>query len=68
MNIAAELQTFFRAALAEMIEGDRADELEELIAMVRPSQDAKFGDYQANCAMPLAKRLGKPRATWRRPS
>jgi arginyl-tRNA synthetase len=28
--------------------------------MVRPSQDAKFGDYQANCAMPLAKRLGRP--------
>ena len=28
--------------------------------MVLPSQDAKFGDYQANCAMPLGKRLGKP--------
>jgi arginyl-tRNA synthetase len=31
--------------------------------MVRPAQDARFGDYQANCAMPLAKVLGrKPRA------
>jgi arginyl-tRNA synthetase len=28
--------------------------------MVRPSQDPKFGDYQANCAMPLAKLLGRP--------
>jgi arginyl-tRNA synthetase len=28
--------------------------------MVLPTQDAKFGDYQANIAMPLAKRLGKP--------
>lgn len=27
--------------------------------MVRPTQDAKFGDYQANCAMQLAKTLGK---------
>ena len=26
--------------------------------MVKPAQDAKFGDYQANCAMPLAKQLG----------
>ena len=28
--------------------------------MIRPSQDAKFGDYQANFAMPLGKKLGKP--------
>src|SRR5262249_23662425 len=32
------------------------------VAMVRPAQDARFGDYQANCAMALAKVLGrKPR-------
>jgi arginyl-tRNA synthetase len=31
----------------------------ELVDMIRPSGDAKFGDYQANCAMPLGKRLGK---------
>ncbi|MBV9123346.1 MAG: arginine--tRNA ligase [Planctomycetes bacterium] len=31
-------------------------------AMVKPAQDARFGDYQANCAMSLAKVLGrKPR-------
>src|SRR4029450_3654360 len=29
-------------------------------AMVRPAQDARFGDYQANCAMPLAKVLDQP--------
>ncbi len=28
--------------------------------MIRPAQDARFGDYQANCAMPLSKQLGKP--------
>jgi arginyl-tRNA synthetase len=27
------------------------------LAMVKPVQDPKFGDYQANCAMPLAKAL-----------
>ena len=31
-----------------------------LLGMVLPSQDAKFGDYQANFAMPLGKQLGKP--------
>src|SRR5437879_13156123 len=29
-------------------------------ALVKPAQDPKHGDYQANCAMPLAKVLGKP--------
>ena len=28
--------------------------------MIRRSQDPKFGDYQANFAMPLGKQLGKP--------
>lgn len=27
--------------------------------LIRPSQDAKYGDYQANFAMPLGKKLGK---------
>jgi arginyl-tRNA synthetase len=34
--------------------------IRELAGLVMPSQDSKFGDYQANCAMPLGKRLGKP--------
>ena len=28
--------------------------------MIRPAQDSRFGDYQANCAMPLGKQLGRP--------
>ena len=28
--------------------------------MIRPAKDATFGDYQANLAMPLGKKLGKP--------
>ena len=55
MNILAELQHRFRAVLATLV-----DDPSEFVTMVRPSQDAKFGDYQANFAMPLAKRLGKP--------
>src|SRR5260370_2048771 len=29
------------------------------VAMVKAAQDARHGDYQANCAMALAKELGK---------
>jgi len=43
--------------------GNRAQptrqDLESYAAMVRPTTDPRFGDYQANCAMPLAKRLGR---------
>jgi arginyl-tRNA synthetase len=55
VNILAELKRRFATALAGL-----ADDVDELLAQVRPSQDAKFGDYQANCAMPLGKRLSKP--------
>jgi arginyl-tRNA synthetase len=53
MNILNTLQQRFAAALAEFT-ADPAP----FAAMVRPAQDAKFGDFQANCAMPLAKQLG----------
>jgi arginyl-tRNA synthetase len=61
MKILAELQNSFRQALLA-VAGERVDAagLDELVAMVRPSQDPKFGDYQANCAMSLGKKLGKP--------
>src|SRR5690349_22092 len=61
MNVLERLRTQFRDALSAMA-GDRlsATELAGLVEMVRPSQDPKFGDYQANCAMPLAKKLGRP--------
>ncbi len=55
MNILPELKERFRAALIGM-----ADDPSELVELVRRSQDAKFGDYQANMAMSLAKRLGRP--------
>jgi arginyl-tRNA synthetase len=55
MNILAELQQRFLAALAEIV-----DDPAELLAMIRTSGDPKFGDYQANFAMPLGKRLGRP--------
>jgi len=55
MNILSLLRERFAAALEPL-----ADEPPELLDMVRPSQDARFGDYQANCAMPLGKRLSRP--------
>ena len=56
MNILALIQSRFRQALQELV----VDDLEPLVSMIVPAQDAKFGDYQANCAMPLGKRLSKP--------
>jgi arginyl-tRNA synthetase len=58
MNVLALLRDRFTQALVPL--GVDAESLPELLGMVLPSQDAKFGDYQANCAMPLAKRLAKP--------
>jgi arginyl-tRNA synthetase len=61
MNILDKLRDQFCDAL-KAVAGDRLSpkELAELTETVRPSQDPKFGDYQANCAMPLAKKLGRP--------
>lgn len=55
MNPLAELRRRFAAALEAL-----APEHASLAEMVLPSQDAKFGDYQANFAMPLGKLLGRP--------
>jgi len=55
MNLLAELRRRFAVALEELDEDAGA-----LAELVLPSQDARFGDYQANCAMPLGKRLGRP--------
>ena len=56
MNILAELKNRFRDALVD-VAGD--SDVQSLLEMIKPAQDARFGDYQANCAMPLGKRLGK---------
>ncbi len=53
MNILAELQSRLAAALADL-----TDDPQPFAQMVRPTQDARFGDYQANCAMPLARQRG----------
>jgi arginyl-tRNA synthetase len=58
MNVLALLRERFGRALTGL--GIDAADLPGLLALVLPSQDAKFGDYQANCAMPLGKKLGKP--------
>lgn len=57
MNILSTLRDRLTAALQGLV----ADpvQLSALAEMVRPSQDPKFGDYQANCAMPLGKQLGR---------
>jgi len=34
-------------------------EIQGYAAMVRPTADPRFGDYQANCAMPLAKVINR---------
>ncbi|MCU0879372.1 MAG: arginine--tRNA ligase, partial [Pirellulaceae bacterium] len=58
MNLLAQLKERFRPVLAPLAGSDA--KLAELLGMIRPAQDAKFGDYQANFAMPLGKTLGKP--------
>ena len=49
------LQSRFRNALTGLVE-----DVEPLLELIRPSHDAKFGDFQANLSMPLAKKLSKP--------
>ncbi len=55
MSILPDLRSRFAQAMAGLVD-DPADAL----ALIRRSQDPKFGDYQANMAMPLAKRLRRP--------
>jgi arginyl-tRNA synthetase len=54
MNILHVLQQKLHAALAGLV-----DDPAPYAALVKPTQDARFGDYQANCAMSLAKALGQ---------
>src|SRR5205085_1822712 len=58
MNLLDLLQRKFHDALTGVV-----DDPAPYAALVKAAQDPKFGDYQANCAMSLAKVLGKqPRA------
>ncbi len=55
MSILPDLKERFRGALAGLV-----DDPTELLESIRRSQEPKFGDYQANLAMPLGKRLRRP--------
>ncbi len=55
MSILATLKERFCDALAGL-----SDQGEEYLDLIRPAQSPRFGDYQANLAMPLGKRLGRP--------
>ena len=57
MSISQQLKHRFRRLW--LLRPDRLP-TDELLDMVRRSQDPAFGDYQANFAMPLGKRLGRP--------
>jgi arginyl-tRNA synthetase len=57
MNILATLRERFCPPLSALVNDDSTASLLELI---QPAQDSRFGDYQANVAMPLGKRLGRP--------
>ena len=55
MNLLREIKRRFRRALETLVEDPT-----EALELIRPAQDPRFGDYQANCAMPLGKQLGRP--------
>lgn len=52
MNLLREIRDRFRPLLQELVDDPRP-----LLEMIRPAQDARFGEYQANLAMSLAKQL-----------
>lgn len=54
MDFLSELRSRLRSALVSM-----TDAPDSFVEMLKPSQESKFGDFQANCAMPLAKQLKK---------
>ncbi len=57
MNVLALLQSRFAAPLTAL--GVASEDLRPALEMIRPAQDTKFGDYQANFAMSLGKKVGK---------
>lgn len=58
MNLSQVVKNRFTDAIAQLV-ADPAP----YVDMIKAAKDPKFGDYQANCAMSLAKQVGKqPRA------
>lgn len=58
MHIPSLLTERFADALAASSFVSRIEDSSRFAAMIRPAGNPKFGDYQANCAMPIAKLLG----------
>lgn len=62
MQILAQIRQRFapvlEALLTSVVPDAAPPSLETLLGMIRPAQNAQFGDYQANFAMPLSKPLG----------
>jgi len=58
-RFAAALPQVVAQFAPEQVDLSVAD-VEAYAALVRPTADPRFGDYQANCAMPLAKQLSRP--------
>ncbi len=58
MSILPELRKRFRRVLDGLVADPRR--IAELLDSVQRSQNPKFGDYQANFAMPLGKELKRP--------
>ena len=54
MNLLSSVQDAFRQAVSGF-----AANIERCVQMVKATQDPTHGDYQANCAMSLAKEQGK---------
>src|SRR5262249_5568304 len=54
MKILDLIQDQFRDALAGL-----TPDVEKYVAMIKPTANPQHGDYQANCAMSLARELGK---------
>ncbi|MBI1346091.1 arginine--tRNA ligase [bacterium] len=55
MNFLSELRARLSQALTGLV-----DDPAPYVGMLKPAQDAKFGDFQANCAMSLKGVLNKP--------
>ncbi len=54
MTILSELRVRFCKALAGWV-----DDPDAYLSLIQPASNPQFGDYQANCAMPLGKKLGR---------
>ena len=52
-------QTLLSERFCQAIAGAFGAEFQDVDPLIRPAQNPKFGDYQANVAMSLGKRLGR---------